>query len=76
MFPRFFRPLLALLTLVLALSLTAAPAQALAFYPGETEKPRAWQVRKEWSLFSFLVSLFGKSRGGMDPNGVAPIGEE
>lgn len=76
MFPRFFRPLLALLTLVLALSLTAAPAQALAFYTGEAERPRVRQVKREWSLFSFLVSLFGKSRGGMDPNGTAPIGEE
>lgn len=76
MFPRFFRPLLALLTLVLALSLTAAPAQALAFYPGESERPRARQVKGERSFFSFLVSLFGKSRGGMDPNGTAPGGEE
>ncbi|HEX2225399.1 MAG TPA: hypothetical protein VHN15_14455 [Thermoanaerobaculia bacterium] len=71
---RFFRPLLALLTLVLALSLTAAPAQAFAFSPGAPEKPRAVKAQKERGLFfSLLVRLFGKSGGGMDPNGSGPL---
>jgi hypothetical protein len=74
MFPRFFRPLLALLTFALVLSLTAAPAQALAFYPGEPERPRAEKAQKERGLFlSWLVRLFGKSGGGMDPNGSGPL---
>ena len=73
MFPRCFRPVLALLTLLLALSLAAAPAQAFAFFPEEAEQPRAGQAQKERGLFfSWLTRLFGKSGGGMDPNGIGP----
>lgn len=73
---RFLRPVLAVLALAMSLSLAAAPAQAFAFFQSEQEQPRARQVHKERSFFSFLVSLFGKSRGGMDPNGTGPFGEE
>lgn len=74
MFPRVFCAVLALLTLVLALSLAAAPAQAASFAQGEKEQPRAQQAQKERGLlFSWLARLFGKSGGGMDPNGIGPL---
>lgn len=73
MFPRFFRPLLASLTLVLGLSLAAPPAQAVDFLKGENEQARVSKPQKERRLFlSWLTKWFGKSGGGMDPNGIGP----
>lgn len=57
--------------LVLALTLFAASSQALpSIRHGNREAPRASQVEGErGGFFTFLLRLFGKSGGGMDPNG-------
>jgi hypothetical protein len=73
MFPRSFRPLAYLLICGLALSLAAAPAQAYSPFQGQHKQARASKPEKERGLFfSWLAKWFGKSGGGMDPNGTEP----
>lgn len=71
MFHRPFSRVLSLFALVLTLSLSSAPVQAVpSLRYRNPEAPRAvQQVQQERGFFSFLMRLFGKSRGGMDPNG-------
>ncbi len=73
MYPRSFRPLSFLLVCGLVLSLTAAPAQAFSPLQGQHEQTRASRQEKERGLFfSWFAKWFGKSGGGMDPNGTEP----
>jgi hypothetical protein len=56
--------------LIVALTLFAASSQALPVFHHGREVPRTSQVEKEsGGFFAFLLRLFGKSGGGMDPNG-------
>jgi hypothetical protein len=67
--------------LVVTLAFLAVPAHALPFLrKGDLETPRVPQIEREAiGFFTFLFRLFGKSRGGMDPNGTTepgPTGSE
>jgi hypothetical protein len=68
--------------LVVALAFLAAPAHALPFFwkGSSPDLRQGGQIQKEEiGFFTFLFRLFGKSRGGMDPNGITepvPTGAE
>jgi hypothetical protein len=60
------------LVVVVTLILFGTPVQALPFFQhGNREVQRTIQAEKERGFFAFLLRLFGKSGGGMDPNGGA-----
>lgn len=69
----FRRPLRRFVSFVLVMTLAflAVPAHGLPFLrKGDLGAPRAPQIERETvGFFTFLFRLFGKSRGGMDPNG-------